>query len=101
MKYSTVSVLFFIFTIALVCDAGTVRQEVPPQDGPIINQVTGAGSSASTISKSTTEVTTADGRTIVSEYSFRSSENGSVIVEKTSIYCWLIFVIAALMTFFF
>jgi hypothetical protein len=106
MKYSIIFIFLFVFIVALLSDAVTINQENPNQDGPIINKVTGAGSSANTVSKSTTEVTTADGRTIVSESSFHSftsssSENGSVIVEKTNTYCWLIFVIAALMTFFF
>lgn len=101
MKYSIISILFFIFSV--LSDAATITQNMPSQDGPMINEVTGKGSSATTLYKSTTEYTPADGGTIVSQSSFHSStpENGSVIVERINIYCWLIFVIAALMTYFF
>lgn len=69
MKVYMQLVFLIICLLITVAKSNSVSQVLPNEHGSYINHVSGPGSRANTYSKSTTEVTTADGRTIVSDSS--------------------------------
>lgn len=85
-------VLLAVSCILVNAIPDTISQNGINESGPFTNEVSGSGSSAQTFSQSTTEYTTSDGRTIVSNNSnyqsntsngYKFESNPWIIVSST------------------
>lgn len=81
-------VVYCTFTTAI---PESISQNGITESGPFENKVSGSGSSAQTFSQSTTEYTTTDGRTLVSNNSnFQSNTSNGYALEPRS---WIIAIV--------
>ncbi|KAF1800898.1 hypothetical protein V8B55DRAFT_1138192 [Mucor lusitanicus] len=85
------ALLLVVYCILAAAMPESISQDGITESGPFKNKVSGSGSSAQTFSQSTTEITTTDGRTLVSNNSnFQSNTSNGYTLEPRS---WIIAIV--------